>query len=85
MSPYMEAVSHTYMTLPLLHSEFPYTIYEENLIFFFYSVVCKYFIVKYSTGSVTVWKLMFFKVLILEQYVKEAFCELVAAYLDSLL
>ncbi len=28
-----------YMTLQLLHSEFPYTVYEENLIFFFISVV----------------------------------------------
>jgi hypothetical protein len=26
------------MTLQLLHSEFPYTVYEENLIFFFISV-----------------------------------------------
>jgi hypothetical protein len=28
------------MTLQLLHSEFPYTVYEENLIFFFISVFC---------------------------------------------
>ena len=27
-----------YMTLQLLHSEFPYILYEENLIFFFISV-----------------------------------------------
>jgi hypothetical protein len=27
------------MTLQLLHSEFPYTVYEENLIFFFISVL----------------------------------------------
>jgi hypothetical protein len=31
---YEEAVSHIHMTLQLLHSEFPYTVYEENLIFF---------------------------------------------------
>jgi hypothetical protein len=27
----------SYLTLQLLHSEFPYTVYEENLIFFFIS------------------------------------------------
>jgi hypothetical protein len=26
------------MTLQLLHSEFPYTVYEENFVFFFISV-----------------------------------------------
>ncbi len=28
----------SYMTLQLLHSEFPYTMYEENLVFVFISV-----------------------------------------------
>jgi hypothetical protein len=28
----------SYMTLELLHSEFPYTVYEENFLFFFISV-----------------------------------------------
>ncbi len=28
------------MTLQLLHSEFPYSVYDENLIFFFISVYC---------------------------------------------
>jgi hypothetical protein len=34
---YWEALPH-HMALQLLHSEFPYTVYEDNLIFFFISV-----------------------------------------------
>jgi hypothetical protein len=34
------------MTLQLLHSEFPYSVYEENLIFFFISVCYVYFTIK---------------------------------------
>jgi len=37
---YEEAVRHMYMTLQLLHSEFP--IYEESLIFFFISANTTY-------------------------------------------
>ncbi len=32
----------SYMTLQLLHSEFPYLVYEENLVFFFVSVACEF-------------------------------------------
>jgi hypothetical protein len=35
---YEEAVSR--ITLQLLHSEFPYTVYEEHLIFFLNSAEC---------------------------------------------
>jgi hypothetical protein len=36
---YEEAVMQSYMTLQLLHSEFPYTVCEENFIFFMTSVL----------------------------------------------
>jgi hypothetical protein len=32
------------MTLQLLHSEFPYTVYEENFLLFFISVTLKDFL-----------------------------------------
>jgi hypothetical protein len=36
--PHILGSPSSYMTLQLLHSEFPYTVYEENLVFFFISV-----------------------------------------------
>ncbi len=36
--PYILGSPSSYLTLQLLYSEFPYTVYEENLIFFFISV-----------------------------------------------
>jgi hypothetical protein len=38
MMKYICAFPHTYMTVQLLHSEFPYIRHEENLIWFFISV-----------------------------------------------
>jgi hypothetical protein len=41
ISSYIRKPNYSYTTLQLLHSEFPYILYEENLIFFFISAVSR--------------------------------------------